>query len=231
MNDEWVSALRGGELSSVRRHLAENPSLATTPDRRLDTINGRCDVFPLRFAVSQNHREIAVALLKAGADVNARDPHGNMLQAADHVEMVDLLIENGADVNAMGYESGNAVILASYKAQAEKLERLIAHGADVNQPAGNDGRTALHVAAGWGYKGASSLTVVRVLLKNGADINARDKSHQSPLHWAVQQGNKDAVELLLQNGADRAVRDSEGKTPLDYSDNDDISTLLKAGEA
>jgi ankyrin repeat protein len=231
MNEEWVAALRGGDLSNVRRHLAENPSLATTPDRRLDTINGRCDVFPLRFAVSHNHREIAVALLNAGADVNARDPHGNMLQAADNVEMVDLLIENGADVNAMGYESGNAVILASYKAQAEKLERLIAHGADVNQPAGNDGRTALHVAAGWGYKGDNSLAVIRVLLKNGADINARDKNDQTPLHWAVQHANRDAIELLVQNRAERSTRDSEGKTPLDYSNNDDMSMLLEAGEA
>ncbi len=231
MSEAWISALRGGDLSAVKRQLAENPSFASTPDRRLDTINGRCDVFPLRFAVSENSHEIAVALLNAGADVNARDLHGNMLQAAGTVEMVDFLVENGADVNAMGYESGNAVILASYKAQTEKLERLIAHGADVNQPAVNDGRTALHVAAGWGYKGTSSLTVIRVLLKNGADINARDKAQQTPLHWAVQEGNKDTVEFLLQNGADRSIYDSEGKTPLDYSENEEISTLLKTGTA
>jgi ankyrin repeat protein len=231
MNDAWILALKSGDLSAVEQQLAENPSLATTPDSRLDTINGRCDVFPLRFAVSKNNREIAVALLNAGADVNARDPHGNMLQAADTVEMVDYLVESGADVNAMGYESGNAVILASYKAQAEKLERLIAHGADVNQPAVKDGRTALHVAAGWGYKGTSSLAVIRVLLKHGADINARDKNHQTPLHWAVQERNKDSAEFLLQNGADRSICDSEGKTPLDYSDNEEISVLLKAGPA
>jgi cytohesin len=228
MNDPWISALRGGDLSSVKRQLAENPCLATTPDRRLDTINGRCDVFPLRFAASQNNGDIALALLEAGADVNARDPHGNMLQAADAVEMVDLLVERGADVNGRGYESGNAVILASFKAQTEKLERLIAHGADVNRPAADDGRTALHVAAGWGYKGERSLTVIRMLLSSGADINARDEQQQTPLHWAAQEGNKDAAELLVQNGADRTVRDSAGKTPGDCTDDDDLSALLKA---
>jgi cytohesin len=229
MNDAWISALSGGDLSSVNRELAENPSLATTPDRRLDTINGRCDVLPLRFAAAQNNRDIALALLEAGADVNARDPHGNMLQAADAVEMVDLLVERGADVNGMGYESGNAVILASFKAQTEKLERLIAHGADVNRSAANDGRTALHVAAGWGYKGERSLTTIRMLLASGADINARDKQQQTPLHWAAQVGNRDAAELLVHNGADRTIRDSDGKAPGDYTDNDELSALLKAG--
>jgi ankyrin repeat protein len=217
MNDAWVSALKDGDLISVKRQLAANPSLATQTDRRLDTINGRCDVFPLRFAVSQNNREMAAALLDAGADANARDPHGNMLQAADAAEMVDLLVEHGADVNGSGYESGNAVILASFKAQIEKLERLIAHGADVNRPAANDGRTALHVAAGWGYKGERSLTVIRILLASGADIDARDMQRQTPLHWAAQEGNRDAAELLVQNGADQTVRDNGGKAPVDYS--------------
>jgi cytohesin len=231
MNDAWISALRGGDLNSVRRQLAENPSLATTPDRRLDTINGRCDVFPLRFAASQNNRAIALDLLEAGADVNAQDAHGNMLQAADAVEMVDLLVERGADVNGLGYESGNAVILASFKAQTEKLERLIAHGADVNRPAADDGRTALHVAAGWGYKGERSLTVIRLLLASGADVNARDQRQQTPLHWAAHEGNKDAAELLVQNGADRSLRDCDGKAPVDYTDNDDLSALLRADAA
>jgi ankyrin repeat protein len=229
MNDAWIAAVKDGDLSSVMRQLAENPGLATLTDKRFDTINGRCDVFPLRFAASQNNREIAAALLQAGADVNARDPHGNMLQAADAVEMLDFLVENGADVNGVGYESGNAVILASYKAQVEKLKRLIAHRANVNQPSVDDGRTALHVAAGWGYKGDDSLTIIRLLLGSGADIDVRDKREQTPLHWAVQEGNRDAIELLVQRGADRSIRDSDGKAPLDYTDNDDIAALLKAG--
>ena len=228
MNEAWISALKTGDVSTVKRQLAANPGLATRPDRRLDTINGRCDVFPLRFAVAQNNRELATALVEAGADVNARDPHGNMLQAADAVELVDWLIDRGADVNGTGYESGNAVILASFKAQIEKIHRLIAHGANVNQPAGDDGRTALHVASGWGYKGDRSLAVISLLLENGADINARDKRNQTPLHWAVQERNRGAVELLLRRGADRSCHDSDGKVPLDYSEDEAVTALLKA---
>lgn len=228
MNDAWIAALKAGDIGTVKRQLAGNPNLATQPDQRLDTINGRCAVFPLRFAVSQNNRELAAALVEAGADVNVRDPHGNMLQAADALELVDWLIERGADVNGTGYESGNAVILASFKAQTDKLLRLIAHGANVNQPAGDDGRTALHVAVGWGYKGDKSLTVIHLLLDHGADINARDSRRQTPLHWAVQERNRDAVELLLKRGADRAFRDSDGKVPLDYSEDEAITGMLKA---
>jgi ankyrin repeat protein len=228
MNDDWIAALKTGDIGTVKRQLAGNSDLANQPDQRLDTVNGRCAVFPLRFAVSQNNRELAAALVEAGADVNARDPHGNMLQAADALELVDWLIERGADVNGTGYESGNAVILASFKAQVDKLQCLIAHEANVNQPAGDDGRTALHVAAGWGYKGNGSLAVIRLLLENGADLNARDKRRQTPLHWAVQEGSRDAVELLLRGGADRSCVDTDGKLPLDYSEDERITALLKA---
>jgi ankyrin repeat protein len=227
MNEAWIAAVKDGDINSVRRQLDQNPRLATLADKRFDTINGRCDVFPLRFAASQNNREIAAALIQHGADVNARDPHGNMIQAAGSVDMLDFLVANGADVNGIGYESGNAVILASYKAQVEKLKRLIDHGANVNQPAVDDGRTALHVAAGWGYQGEGSLAIIRLLLEYGARIDARDLRGQTPLHWAVQEGNIDAVKILVREGADGNVRDINGKTPIDYAENDDMGTLLK----
>ena len=116
--------------------------------------------------------------------------------------MVDLLVENGADVDGLGYEGGNAVILSSYFVEIEKLERLIFHGANVNSPAtSDDRRTALHVAAGFGYKGPESLKVIRILLDNGADADSLDHKGQTPLHWAVVHKNADAIPILVEAGA------------------------------
>ncbi len=43
-----------------------------------------------------------------------------------------------------------------------------------------DGSSSLNVAAGEGYE-----AVVRVLLENGADLNARDEGSGTALHKAV----------------------------------------------
>jgi ankyrin repeat protein len=48
--------------------------------------------------------------------------------------------------------------------------------------------------------------VVRVLLRNGADVNAHDTANLAPLHWAAIKGSPALVDLLLANGADAVVR-------------------------
>jgi ankyrin repeat protein len=86
--------------------------------------------------------------LAAGADVNAKDDHGQTpLHAAAREglkEVVELLIAAGADVNAK-YDDGEGLTPLHFAAVfggKEIVELLIANGADVN--AMNDtGRTPL----------------------------------------------------------------------------------------
>jgi len=58
---------------------------------------------------------------------------------------------------------------------------------------------------------------VKCLVEKGADVNAKDKSGMSPLHWAVFCGRTDIVQYLIENGADYSERTSEGKTALDLA--------------
>lgn len=44
--------------------------------------------------------------------------------------------------------------------------------------------------------------VVKLLLDNGADINAENRVGWTPLLWAAAQGNSAMVELLCKAGAD-----------------------------
>jgi ankyrin repeat protein len=71
------------------------------------------------------------------------------------------------------------------------------------------GQTPLIAAARGGYE-----EIVKLLLANRSDVNARDNAEISALIWAASGGHKDVVELLLANGADVNVMDKFGDTAL-----------------
>lgn len=51
--------------------------------------------------------------------------------------------------------------------------------------------------------------IIRILLRNGAQVDARAREQQTPLHIASRLGNVDIVMLLLQHGSkvDNATKD------------------------
>ncbi|MGV8122378.1 MAG: ankyrin repeat domain-containing protein [Candidatus Xenobiia bacterium LiM19] len=50
--------------------------------------------------------------------------------------------------------------------------------------------------------------------KNPSLVNAKDRNGVTPLHWAIREGGRKAVQFLLSEGADVNVQDSFGRTPL-----------------
>lgn len=80
-----------------------------------------------------------------------------------------------------------------------------------------DAGTLLHAAHStplhWAVSQVSreGVSIVELLLANGAEVNARDDKGQIPLHIAADIR---AARLLLANGADVSVKDNDGLTPL-----------------
>jgi len=60
----------------------------------------------------------------------------------------------------------------------------------------------------------NEIDIVKKMVKNGYDINSRDDSGRTSLHYAVN--NKDIAKYLIANGADTNIYDNGGKIPLMY---------------
>jgi ankyrin repeat protein len=85
-----------------------------------------------------------------------------------------------------------AFAFACINNQQYTAEKLLAHGAQINQIAYSD-LTGLHWAA---YRDQPDM--VRFLLEKGADPTIRDPNYDStPLGWAIYHGN-DAVRQILE---------------------------------
>lgn len=72
-----------------------------------------------------------------------------------------------------------------------------------------EGRTPLHIAAWQGHA-----SMVELLLRYGADVNAVDREQRTPLQSCAWQGHESVVWLLLKAGARGDQPCSQGATPL-----------------
>lgn len=110
-----------------------------------------------------------------------------------------VLLRLGADINTID-NNRTPLEYAIENQRNEEAKMLITCGADVNIGNIETEDTPLMGAAYYGQ-----VDVVESLLKNGVNINARNRSGKSALWWA-QEGEKDeygsqAVTLLKQAGA------------------------------
>lgn len=83
-------------------------------------------------------------------------------------------------------------------------------------------RTPLHWAADFG-----KVEPMQFLLKNGADVNAKDKFGITPLLAAVYEEHVDAVKALVAAGADKNAKGPDGMTAAEASDSSAITALLR----
>jgi ankyrin repeat protein len=154
----------------------------------------------LRKAAEDNDKTTAVALLKAGTNVNCRDGDkwAPLHDAArnNSLEVAQVLLAHGADVNARGSHDSAPLHNAAHHNSLEVAQVLLAHGADVNARDKNEW-APLHDAAQ-----NNSLEVAQVLLAHGADVNARDIYYDgaTPVAWAMSEGHREMEALLRQHG-------------------------------
>ena len=126
-----------------------------------------------------------------------------------------------ADEEESAYPS-QAIIIAAYRGDDAMVRELFAAGVD------KDVRDALGATALHAAMFQRNLIVVKLLLDNGFDPNARTtKSGNTPLHYAVASNNLGAARLLLQYQANKNIRNLEGLTPLEKARKDEKEDMVK----
>jgi ankyrin repeat protein len=109
-----------------------------------------------------------------------------------------------------------------------RAETMVEKNARVIDNLGQHGRTALFQAIR-----RYDLEAFEWLLAKGADVNARDRWQQTPLHIAVMEGRADMVERLIREGADVNAKNYKGRTPLyfarTFNREEIVGILRKAG--
>lgn len=128
-------------------------------------------------------------LLAQGASPNARDREGRppIVSAilGGSVALVGLLLESKADVNATDPHGWTPLHFAAEEVLPEMASLLVAKGADPNIK-DEEGNTALHRAV---FSARGHDEIVRLLRKNGARDDIRNKKGETPRSMAERLGS------------------------------------------
>jgi ankyrin repeat protein len=154
---------------------------------------------PISYALSIGQEDIANELTKeVQADSIDKIRRELLLSAArgGHEPIVKRLLDSGAYTEVIDDNDNTPLCLAVKHVAVIRL--LLEKGANVNA-SDREGRTPLINATA---HATIKTETVEVLLKQGADVNAREThSRQTPLTHAIEKGKMDIVKMLLQHGA------------------------------
>ena len=174
---ELINAVSSGNTQAVQALLESGVDV----NLRDDTDTGKT---MLMLAASKGHEDLALSLIKAGADIHAKEQNGI-----------------------------TALMCAAMRGQKNILAELIKAGADVNAYE-QKGFTALQFALNLINDDTKRTDVVKELILAGAHVNARYALGYLALVDASCHGYKDIVKLLIDAGANVNAHDDHGRTAL-----------------
>jgi ankyrin repeat protein len=203
-------------------------------------LNGKT---PLHDAVRLGISDIETLLINQGADIEIRDTGGNtpFMEAvgAGNVNSAERLVNFGADSNTRNNLGDTPLHLAVSSGQNNMVNLLLLWGAPIHarnsqgrspyetalfvspgmvstlltkdriQMADDNGASPLHIA----IREGAPLSLIRVIIDQGARLSPVDSGGRSPLRLAVDQEYWELAKILADAGADPFTIAGDGKTP------------------
>jgi len=191
--DELFAAIRQNDAAAITALLDEDPAL-------LDATSH--EITPILFSIYHGHPELARLFVDRGASLSVAE-----LAALGDRRVLD------SDLDQFSRDGFPLLGLAIFFHHPELAAEMIERGADVNARARNQAGVApLHSAVS-----VRDFATARLLLENGAEVNACQQLGYTPLHGAAGSGDRAIVELLLLHGADAAAKNEQGKDAADLA--------------
>jgi len=189
----------------------------------------RLDNTLLQTACKTHDIKIIELLLKNNANVNTKSCIGRTplheicdlsnemasgcIKNYNRIKAVKLFLKNGANINELDNNDNTPLHYVCCKGNnVDMAQFLLKNGAIILQ--NNNGDSPLHAACGIPVitfvhiicyehpkKREHNIKIVKLLLKNNADINLMNKCGDTPLHKACECCDGNLVTLLLRSGA------------------------------
>ena len=185
------------------------------------------------------NRDIARLLIDKGAVIEAKDKWGKTplilaIQLGNR-KTANYLLDKGSKIYIPkstgkrqydGFEIDLPLLHASSLYGMLKVSKVILDSGKIHAESSNGFKiTPLHNAVSIGKNFVNDLNenssckerkldIIKLLIKKGADINAKTIWGKTPLYCATETGFIEAVPLLINKGADINNGDKWGKTPL-----------------
>lgn len=205
--------------AKVSNEIRSEGIISTVALQRLDLIDAvqKHDVTLLKRLLKENPNSIRMT------DSIGYTPLHWAIGSSDlNSQMASLLIGMGADVNAAAKDGTTPLHRAAYTGAIELISLLLSKGANTrarihDSRLTEDLKTPLHAAVSWANSEEQTVKAVELLIKSGADVNAKDHFSNTPLFLAAYLSGPSVIRTLLSNGANLEIRDSDGNTPLDIA--------------
>lgn len=184
----------------------------------------------IHFAAEQGNCHLIEVLIKHKANVNVQDKDGNtplhLAAKEGHLDLVELLCKHDAKINLRNKFNEAPVLMAAKKISTGKkrftdvVEFLVKNGAPANTII--DCKEMIHFSAEQG-----ECNLMEVLIKHGADINAKGFCGDTPLNAATRAKQLESVKFLLGRGADPNLKNIYAKTPLRHAVDIDLTAITE----
>lgn len=169
---------------------------------------------PLLWAASAGSTKAVLALIRAGAGVEAADKDGltalHCAASRGHTGCIDTLLTLcGASPDVIDSNGCTALHYAVTLGHADATSLLLSHGANPNRQ-DRKGRSPAHCGCAKGQ-----FETVKLIAQQGANLWLRNARGDLPLHEAAASGRRELVKWLLEMRPSQVnARNNDGKCPL-----------------